>query len=104
MSCRYWLTASPLTWAPRPGFTGTRATRYVPGTGSQPSKLEGDMERVDRMTDQAENSGASKPVTVAWMGYDAPPGLGDATQRDYAQAGGPALNAFQDGLRVNPRR
>ncbi|APE34018.1 hypothetical protein BOX37_08575 [Nocardia mangyaensis] len=80
--------------------TASHVTTYVPGTGSQPAKLEGDMERVDRMTDQAENSGAAKPVTIAWMGYDAPPELGDATQRDYAAAGAPALNAFQDGLRI----
>ncbi|MDO3650910.1 alpha/beta hydrolase [Nocardia mangyaensis] len=80
--------------------TASHVTTYVPGTGSQPAKLEGDMERVDRMTDQAENSGAARPVTIAWMGYDAPPGLGDATQRDFAAAGAPALNAFQDGLRI----
>jgi len=81
--------------------TASHVTTYVPGTGSQPSKLEGDMVRVDQMTAQAEYAGASKPVTVAWMGYDAPPAVvSDATQRDYAQAGAPALNAFQDGLRV----
>ncbi|WP_278261333.1 alpha/beta hydrolase [Nocardia sp. AG03] len=80
--------------------TASHVTTYVPGTGSQPSKLDGDMDRVDRMSDQAEDSGASNPVTIAWMGYDAPPELGDATQRDYAEAGAPALNAFQDGLRV----
>ncbi|MFD3704566.1 alpha/beta hydrolase [Nocardia sp. NPDC058658] len=82
--------------------TASHVTTYVPGTGSQPSKLvDGDMGRVDTMTREALNAGAPKPVTVVWQGYDAPPEvLNDATQADYARAGAPALNSFQDGLRV----
>ncbi|MFC9993560.1 alpha/beta hydrolase [Nocardia sp. NPDC127526] len=80
--------------------TASHVTTYVPGTGSEPSKMGADMERVDLMTEQAKAGGAPKPVTIAWFGYDAPPGLGDATDQKYADAAAPALDRFQEGLRV----
>ncbi|GGK53240.1 alpha/beta hydrolase [Nocardia camponoti] len=80
--------------------TASHVTTYVPGTGSEPSKMGKDMERVAAMTDSALDQGAKRPVTVAWFGYDAPPGLFNATQDSYAKNGASALTAFQDGLRV----
>lgn len=80
--------------------TASHVTTYVPGTGSQPSKMGPDMDRMDAMTDQAKSAGAPKPVTVAWFGYDAPPALGDATSQKYADLAAPSLDHFQEGLRV----
>ena len=80
--------------------SASHVTTYVPGTGSQPAKMETDMERVDRMTEQASKAGAQNPVTIAWFGYDAPPTIGGATQSEYAQEAAPALNAFQESLSI----
>ncbi|WP_446225656.1 alpha/beta hydrolase [Nocardia sp. IBHARD005] len=83
----------------------TNVTTYVPGTGSQPSKMEGDIGRIDSMSAAAKAAGADNPVSIAWLGYDAPPdvlkeGDNDATRSKFAQAGAPALTSFQDGLRA----
>lgn len=78
----------------------SHVTTYVPGTGSQPAKMDADMGRVDAMTLEAKSGGAPTPVTIAWFGYDAPPGLGDATDQKYADAAAGGLNRFQEGLRV----
>ncbi|WP_067543702.1 alpha/beta hydrolase [Nocardia crassostreae] len=76
-------------------------TTYVPGTGSEPSKMGADMGRLDAMSRQARWAGAENPVSIAWFGYDAPQTvLYDATQRDFADAAAPALDRFQEGLRV----
>lgn len=80
--------------------SASHVTTYVPGTGSQPAKMENDMKRVGAMTDGAFESGAVRPVTIGWFGYDAPPEIPDASDSQYAQAAAPALNTFQDGLRV----
>ncbi|RJO76903.1 hypothetical protein D5S18_11850 [Nocardia panacis] len=87
---------------------------YVPGTGSKPAKMGGDMLRCQRMRDAAMISGAGNPAVVAWFGYDAPPdpvNLGqqlnpfdndpdDASNVKYADAGAASLDRFQDGLRA----
>jgi hypothetical protein len=73
---------------------------YVPGTGSQPSKMGGDMARVEAMRQQAVQSGAKNPSVIAWYGYDAPEALPNATQQHYADTAAPALDRFQDGLRA----
>ncbi|MFI5776956.1 alpha/beta hydrolase [Nocardia sp. NPDC051570] len=74
---------------------------YVPGTGSQPSKMGNDMVRVDAMKAQALQSGAERPSVIAWFGYDSPPELVNATQQHYADAAAPNLDRFQDGLRAS---
>jgi hypothetical protein len=73
---------------------------YVPGTGSRPSKMGGDMDRVDAMRKQARLSGAKAPSVIEWLGYDAPESLPNATQQHYADTAAPDLDRFQDGLRV----
>ncbi|WP_067695909.1 alpha/beta hydrolase [Nocardia jejuensis] len=78
----------------------THVTTYVPGTGSRPAKMGPDMERVDAMSSQAKAAGARTPVTIAWLGYDSPPALTDATDRKYADAAALGLDRFQEGLRV----
>ncbi|WP_024800133.1 alpha/beta hydrolase [Nocardia sp. BMG51109] len=81
--------------------TASHVSTYVPGTGSRPAKMDNDMKRVDAMQAQAQASGAKNPSVVAWFGYDAPPGLTDATQQHYADSAAPALDRFQDGLRAS---
>lgn len=74
---------------------------YVPGTGTELSKMGGDMARAERVLLEANNaSPGSENSVVAWMGYDAPPGLSDAAQTGFADAGAPRLDSFQDGLRA----
>ena len=82
-----------------PDTAGT-VTTYVPGTGSRPSKIGGDMDRVEAMKSQAQYSGAKNPSVIAWLGYDAPEGLTNATQQHYADSATSSLDRFQDGLRV----
>ncbi|MEG8179042.1 hypothetical protein GZH49_10915 [Nocardia terpenica] len=81
--------------------TASHVATYVPGTSSRPSSIDREMDRADAMRRQALRSGANNPSVVAWLGYDAPPGLPDATQQHYADAGAPALDRFQDGLRAS---
>ncbi|MFD7841358.1 alpha/beta hydrolase [Nocardia sp. NPDC059764] len=87
--------------------TASNVCTYVPGTTSRPSAMngkntvEGDMQRVDAMRQQAQKSGAPNTSVVAWFGYDAPPELLDATHVSYADKGAPALDRFQDGLRAS---
>ncbi|GAB4583099.1 alpha/beta hydrolase [Nocardia sp. IFM 10818] len=79
----------------------SHVTTYVPGTGSEPSKMGADMGRLDAMSRQARWAGAENPVSIAWFGYDAPQSVAyDATQRDFADAAAPALDRFQEGLRI----
>ncbi|MFI5776265.1 alpha/beta hydrolase [Nocardia sp. NPDC051570] len=82
--------------------TSSNVATYVPGTGSRPAKMGDDMKRVDAMKAEALNAGAARPSVIAWLGYDAPQDIvTGATQRDYADAGAPALDRFQDGLRAS---
>lgn len=39
-------------------------------------------------------------AAITWWGYDAPPGLPQSADRTRADAGAPALDAFQTGLRI----
>lgn len=82
--------------------TASNVATYVPGTDSRPSKMGGDMRRVDAMRQEAGIAGAAHPSVIAWFGYDAPQGVvAEATQRSYADAATPALDRFQDGLRAS---
>ncbi|MEC3982316.1 alpha/beta hydrolase [Amycolatopsis sp. H20-H5] len=80
--------------------TAANVATYVPGTGSELSKIEGDMNRSDRMVGAAAEMGSPSTAVVTWLGYDAPNGLVDAGSADYADGGKAALGGFQDGLRA----
>ncbi|WP_052077966.1 alpha/beta hydrolase [Rhodococcoides fascians] len=81
--------------------TAHNVATYVPGTGTELSKMGGDMARAERVLLEA-NSGSpgSENSVVMWMGYDAPPDVYDAARTTYADAGAPRLDSFQDGLRA----
>ncbi|MEV6911706.1 alpha/beta hydrolase [Amycolatopsis sp. NPDC051071] len=79
--------------------TAQHVATYVPGTGSELSKVNGDLGRADLMVNAAQQAGAQSLSVITWLGYDAPPGLMDAANDTYADNGKRALDSFQDGLR-----
>lgn len=80
--------------------TATNVATMVPGTSSTLSSIGGDLARGTNLYDQTLVNGASSAAVVTWFGYDAPPTLGRATDESFAENGAPALDSFQDGLRV----
>ncbi|MCZ4521589.1 alpha/beta hydrolase [Rhodococcus ruber] len=81
--------------------TAHNVATYVPGTGTELSKMGGDLARAERILLEANKvSPGSENSVVMWMGYDAPPGLSDAARTTFADAGSPRLDSFQDGLRA----
>lgn len=79
----------------------TDVATYVPGTGSELSKISGDMDRSDRMLRAAQKAGSSAPAVVTWLGYEAPDTLPHAARESYADNGKAALSDFEDGLRAS---
>jgi hypothetical protein len=79
--------------------TAKNVATYVPGTGSDLSKIGNDMTRSERMVGAAAEAGSPSTAVVTWLGYDAPDGLGNAGSESYADRGKAALSGFQDGLR-----
>lgn len=81
--------------------TADNVTTYIPGTGAELSKIDGDLGRSDLMQEVAEESNPSKATSViTYLGYDAPDGLSNATQQSYAHEAKRDLDSFQDGLRA----
>lgn len=81
--------------------TANNVATYVPGTGTELSKMGGDMTRADHILAEANKlSPGSENSVVMWMGYDSPPGFSDAARTTFADAGAPRLDSFQDGLRA----
>jgi len=79
--------------------TAKNVATFVPGTGSKLSGIGGDLGRSEAMRKAALKAGEPSTAVVTWYGYNAPPGLTDAMQDKYADAGAPDLDHFQDGLR-----
>ncbi|MFI7121327.1 alpha/beta hydrolase [Amycolatopsis sp. NPDC049868] len=79
--------------------TAVNVATYVPGTGSELSKIGGDLNRSDKMWAAATTSGSPSTAVITWLGYDAPNELTDAASAEYADGGKAALAQFQDGLR-----
>lgn len=83
--------------------TAEHVGTFVPGMGMNPATgLEGYVGDAARIKEYAERQNESV-ATVAWLGYDAPPGVGDpgwtsVTSTDKAEAGADALNSFTEGI------
>lgn len=74
-------------------------TVYVPGTGSDLSGVGGDINRAQDMWDDALDADPSADTAViAWVDYDAPPELTDATDQSYAKEASDTLNQFMEGI------
>ncbi|MFD8551119.1 alpha/beta hydrolase [Streptomyces fradiae] len=73
---------------------------YVPGTTSNLSNIDGNINRMVSMWRVADSEADGKAVsTITWLGYDAPQDIyKDAPFRHYADDGAPAFNRFLDGL------
>lgn len=73
---------------------------YVPGTTSNLGKIDGDIDRMTTLWNQAQNAAGDSPVsTITWLGYDAPQDIvKDSPFSHYANDGAPAYNRFMDGL------
>ncbi|OEJ96061.1 alpha/beta hydrolase [Streptomyces thermolilacinus] len=76
---------------------------YVPGTTSNLSNIEGNIDRMVNTWRVADNEADGKSVsTITWLGYDAPQSIyKDAPFRHYADDGAPAFNRFLDGLEAS---
>lgn len=79
--------------------TAANVATYVPGTGSELSKINGDIDRSDRMVQAAQEAGSPSTAVITWQGYEAPSTLADAASESYADSGKGKLDSFQDGLR-----
>ena len=79
--------------------TAANVATYVPGTGSELSKISGDIDRSDRMVKAAQEAGSPSTAVITWQGYDAPSTLVDAASESYADNGKGKLDSFQEGLR-----
>lgn len=82
-----------------PDSAGHVAT-YVPGTSSGLPSLGGDMIRAENLLAEASFDNDSPTSIVTWVGYNAPPEVHNAGSSEYAAAGAPRLDSFQDGLRA----
>ncbi|SFI95681.1 Alpha/beta hydrolase [Amycolatopsis sacchari] len=79
--------------------TAADVATYVPGTGSELSKISGDINRSDRMVHAAREAGSSSTAVITWQGYEAPGTLVDAARESYVDDGKGKLDSFQEGLR-----
>ncbi|MEN8651217.1 alpha/beta hydrolase [Streptomyces sp. 21So2-11] len=73
---------------------------YVPGTTSNLSSVEGDIDRMVNVWRVADAvPGDDSVSTITWLGYDAPQSIvKDSPFSHYANDGAPAYNQFLDGL------
>jgi hypothetical protein len=80
--------------------TAKNVVTYVPGTGSQLSKIGSDLPRADKMVGSATAAGSPSTAAITWVGYDAPQSITEASDEKYAQNARGSLDRFQDGLRA----
>ena len=80
--------------------TAANVVTYVPGTGSNLSKMGGGVDRADRMVRAASPHGTTDTAAIAWFGYDAPQDIGAAGSGAPASSGAQPLVDLQDGLRA----
>ena len=76
---------------------------YVPGTTSELSNIDGNINRMVNVWRVADSKAGGQSVsTITWLGYDAPDDVKwDAPFSHYAYDGAPAFNKFLDGLEVS---
>nr|WP_308282394.1 alpha/beta hydrolase [Streptomyces lichenis] len=72
---------------------------FVPGTKSNLSSINGDINRMENVWRAAEGANNGSVSTITWLGYDAPQDIvKDSPFSHYADDGAPAYNRFLDGL------
>ncbi|NGO70462.1 alpha/beta hydrolase [Streptomyces boncukensis] len=71
---------------------------YVPGTGTDISKIGGDLGRGEDMWRESHKMAPGKNVSViSWFDYNAPDTIPQATSGSYAEKAGPRLQNFLEG-------
>jgi hypothetical protein len=79
--------------------TAANVATFVPGTGSDLSNINTDIDRSDRMLDAARQNGSASTAVITWHGYDAPDSIPAAMLDSYAEDAEPEVADFQEGLR-----
>ena len=81
---------------------------FVPGMGTNPAdKLDEYTGNVQRLKDKMEYYSQNETsATIAWLGYDAPPGFlepgwGDVAEVDLARDGAERLSSFAEGINAS---
>jgi pimeloyl-ACP methyl ester carboxylesterase len=78
--------------------TADNAAVHVPGTYSELSNFGSQIDRADTMQNDATNRYGEGTAVNAWLGYDAPDDLSQASNTDLADAAAGDLNSFFNGL------
>lgn len=84
--------------------TADNVATFIPGTGSDLSKIDGELNRSDLMHAAAGESHGSTETTsvITYLGYDAPDHpVKDSPFSHYAHDAKQNLDSFQDGLRAS---
>lgn len=88
--------------------TADHVATFVPGMGTNPAdKLDEYTGNVQRLKDRMEEYNKHDTfATIAWLGYDAPPGFlepgwGDVTEVDLARDGAERLSSFVEGINTS---
>lgn len=88
--------------------TADHVATFVPGMGTNPAdKLDEYANNVQRLKDKMEYYAQNDTsATIAWLGYDAPPGLGkrywtDVLDTEKAEDGAVRLNSFTEGINAS---
>lgn len=81
--------------------TADNVVTSVPGMDSSLATMGTELERDDQILAEADRqSRDDETAAISWVGYDAPQGLGQAINADYAEDAAGDLRDFQDGLRA----
>ncbi|OZF55222.1 hypothetical protein CH293_06855 [Rhodococcus sp. 14-2470-1b] len=80
--------------------TAHNVATYVPGASTVLASIGRDLSRAENLLDSANMVSGARNSVIAWLGYNAPPTLLDATSDSFADAGAPRLERFQEGLRA----
>ncbi|MEU6732304.1 alpha/beta hydrolase [Streptomyces physcomitrii] len=81
--------------------TADHTAVYVPGTTSNLEGIGGNINRAAYLWKEMNSQAPGQEIsTITWLGYDAPQGLLDATQKHFAYDGAPELDSFLDGLQT----
>ena len=88
--------------------TADHVATFVPGMGTNPAdKLDEYTGNVQRLKDKMEYYSQNETsATIAWLGYDAPPGFlepgwGDVAEVDLARDGAERLSSFAEGINAS---
>jgi hypothetical protein len=79
--------------------TATNTAVHVPGTFSELSNYGSQINRAETMYEDAlEYGGGEETAVIAWLGYDAPDNLAQASDPQQAHDAAGDLNSFMNGL------